>query len=151
VRPVTSATNFATPFTPHMSGNQDSAKANEELARIASLSITSFRKAIDRLDPDYLSTPETPYGSIFKDNPSPNTRKKWKRYLNSIPDKDADDSDDDYKRDKKVSYIEEILSRCFNLLFVFRKSTKDLGWRNWWTTKAMMTNTNNQKRKGMSY
>jgi hypothetical protein len=101
MRTTTVATNFATPFTPftpHVGG-----LSKEEVARIASLSITSFRKEIDKLDPDYLSTPETPYGAILKDDPSPNTRKKWKRYLNSIPDKDADDSDDDYKRGKEVS------------------------------------------------
>lgn len=86
MRTVTLATNFATPFTPYAGATKDSEKAKEEAARICRLSITSFRKAMDRMDPDYLSTPESPCGSILKDNPSPNTRKKWKRYLNSIPD-----------------------------------------------------------------
>jgi hypothetical protein len=106
VRSVTLAANFATPFTPftpHVGGYEDSAKAKENAARICRLSITSFRKEIERMDPEYLSTPETPYGAIVKGDPSPNTRKKWKRYLNSIPDTRADD-DWDYKKDNEVSY-----------------------------------------------
>lgn len=70
-----------------MGARRDADKAmQDDAARVARLSITSFRKEIERMDPNYLSTPETPYGSVVKDDPSPNTRKKWKRYLNSIPD-----------------------------------------------------------------
>lgn len=36
--------------------------------------------------PNYMPTPETPYGQIFKPNPSPTTRKNWKRWIDSIPE-----------------------------------------------------------------
>ncbi|XP_049839921.1 DNA topoisomerase 2-binding protein 1-A-like isoform X1 [Schistocerca gregaria] len=36
--------------------------------------------------PNYMSTPETPYGQVFKPNPSPTTRKNWKRWIDSIPE-----------------------------------------------------------------
>jgi hypothetical protein len=103
MRTVTMTSNFATPFTPHVGGSSGSNIAKEEAARIARLSITSFRNAIERMDPDYLSTPETPYGAVVKDDPSPNTRKKWKRYLNSIPDTINHD-DMDSKMGKEVNY-----------------------------------------------
>jgi hypothetical protein len=99
--PVRSLNHSANNSTPE--NNVDSAKAKENAARICQLSITSFRKEIERMDPDYLSTPETPYGAIVRDNPSPNLRKKWKRYLNSIPDTNPFDGWED-KWDKKVSY-----------------------------------------------
>jgi hypothetical protein len=106
------AANFATPFTPftpHVGEKRDTDKAKEEAARIARLSITSFRKEIERMDPDYLSTPETPYGSIVKDDPSPNTRKKWKRYLNSIPDTNKHD-EMEFKMGKEVSKLRNLES-----------------------------------------
>jgi len=78
---------FATPFTPRHGSPTDKDKVlKEEAARICRLSLPSFNKAINQLSPNYLSTPETPYGSVVKDDPSPATRKMWKRYLNSIPE-----------------------------------------------------------------
>ncbi|XP_033225645.1 DNA topoisomerase 2-binding protein 1 isoform X2 [Belonocnema kinseyi] len=36
--------------------------------------------------PFHISTPETPYGIMFKDNPSPDTRKAWLKWADSFPD-----------------------------------------------------------------
>lgn len=36
--------------------------------------------------PFHVSTPETPYGAMFKDNPSPDTRKGWVKWINNFPD-----------------------------------------------------------------
>lgn len=36
--------------------------------------------------PFHISTPDTPYGAIFQENPSPNTRKDWVRWINHLPD-----------------------------------------------------------------
>ncbi|XP_066593898.1 DNA topoisomerase 2-binding protein 1 [Prorops nasuta] len=36
--------------------------------------------------PFHVSTPDTPYGQVFKDNPSPATRKGWIEWIDSFPD-----------------------------------------------------------------
>ncbi|XP_011691670.1 PREDICTED: DNA topoisomerase 2-binding protein 1 isoform X2 [Wasmannia auropunctata] len=36
--------------------------------------------------PFHVSTPETPYGQVFKPNPSPNTRKGWAKWADNFPD-----------------------------------------------------------------
>ncbi|KAJ8681698.1 hypothetical protein QAD02_017490 [Eretmocerus hayati] len=36
--------------------------------------------------PFHISTPETPYGALFKDNPSPRTRKGWMKWIDHLPD-----------------------------------------------------------------
>ncbi|XP_076674457.1 mutagen-sensitive 101 isoform X2 [Andrena cerasifolii] len=36
--------------------------------------------------PFHVSTPETPYGQVFKPNPSPDTRKGWVKWVNNFPD-----------------------------------------------------------------
>ncbi|XP_063222118.1 DNA topoisomerase 2-binding protein 1-A isoform X2 [Bacillus rossius redtenbacheri] len=35
--------------------------------------------------PHHISTPETPYGQFLGPDPSPETRKKWKRWLDNVP------------------------------------------------------------------
>ncbi|RLU18231.1 hypothetical protein DMN91_008587 [Ooceraea biroi] len=36
--------------------------------------------------PFHVSTPETPYGQVFKSNPSPDTRKGWIKWVDNFPD-----------------------------------------------------------------
>jgi len=36
--------------------------------------------------PFHVSTPETPYGQIFKSDPSPDTRKGWVKWIDNFPD-----------------------------------------------------------------
>ncbi|TGZ37603.1 DNA topoisomerase 2-binding protein 1 [Temnothorax longispinosus] len=36
--------------------------------------------------PFHVSTPETPYGQVFKPNPSPDTRKGWIKWVDNFPD-----------------------------------------------------------------
>ncbi|KAL6258449.1 hypothetical protein P5V15_010405 [Pogonomyrmex californicus] len=36
--------------------------------------------------PFHVSTPETPYGQVFKPNPSPDTRKGWIKWVDNLPD-----------------------------------------------------------------
>jgi hypothetical protein len=36
--------------------------------------------------PFSVSTPQTPYGQVLKPNPSPETRKNWKKWIDSFPD-----------------------------------------------------------------
>ncbi|XP_032667662.1 DNA topoisomerase 2-binding protein 1 isoform X2 [Odontomachus brunneus] len=36
--------------------------------------------------PFHVSTPETPYGQVFKPDPSPDTRKGWVKWVNNFPD-----------------------------------------------------------------
>lgn len=36
--------------------------------------------------PFHVSTPETPYGQVFKPNPSPDTRKGWVKWVDNFPD-----------------------------------------------------------------
>ncbi|KAG7202053.1 hypothetical protein KM043_004733 [Ampulex compressa] len=36
--------------------------------------------------PFHVSTPETPYGQVFKENPSPDTRKGWIKWVDNFPD-----------------------------------------------------------------
>ncbi|XP_043474546.1 DNA topoisomerase 2-binding protein 1-A isoform X2 [Leptopilina heterotoma] len=36
--------------------------------------------------PFHVRTPDTPYGAIFTENPSPNTRKEWLKWINRFPD-----------------------------------------------------------------
>ncbi|KAL1116074.1 hypothetical protein AAG570_005569 [Ranatra chinensis] len=36
--------------------------------------------------PFHIDTPDSPYGQVFADDPSPETRKKWKRYIDGFPD-----------------------------------------------------------------
>lgn len=36
--------------------------------------------------PFHVSTPDSPYGQIFKSNPSPDTRKGWVKWVDNFPD-----------------------------------------------------------------
>lgn len=36
--------------------------------------------------PFHVATPETPYGQVFKPNPSPDTRKGWVKWVDNFPD-----------------------------------------------------------------
>lgn len=36
--------------------------------------------------PFSVSTPQTPYGQVLKPNPSPDTRKNWKKWIDNFPD-----------------------------------------------------------------
>lgn len=36
--------------------------------------------------PFYVATPETPYGQVLRPNPSPQTRKNWKKWIDNFPD-----------------------------------------------------------------
>ena len=36
--------------------------------------------------PFHVATPETPYGQVFKPNPSPDTRKGWIKWVENLPD-----------------------------------------------------------------
>ncbi|KAK0170881.1 hypothetical protein PV328_008672 [Microctonus aethiopoides] len=52
---------------------------NERLSLAQNTSINS---------PFHISTPDTPYGQIFKPNPSPHTRKLWAQLIDDLPGKD---------------------------------------------------------------
>ena len=37
--------------------------------------------------PFHIKTPNTPYGKVFSENtPSPSTRKRWKQWIDTLPD-----------------------------------------------------------------
>lgn len=36
--------------------------------------------------PFHVSTPDTPYGQVFKSDPSPDTRKGWVKWVDNFPD-----------------------------------------------------------------
>ena len=46
----------------------------------------NFQSGKTPQSPFHVTTPDTPYGQIFKDNPSPKTRKAWLKFTNNIPD-----------------------------------------------------------------
>ncbi|XP_017886293.1 DNA topoisomerase 2-binding protein 1 isoform X2 [Ceratina calcarata] len=62
--------------------SQESSFGNTSIVnkRLASVMNTSAQS------PFHVSTPESPYGQIFKPNPSPETRKMWAKWINGFPD-----------------------------------------------------------------
>jgi hypothetical protein len=53
--------------------------------------------------PFSVSTPQTPYGQVLKPNPSPETRKNWKKWIDSFPDFEKEISSP--KRKRKLSTV----------------------------------------------
>lgn len=41
--------------------------------------------------PFHVNTPDTPYGQVFKENPSPRTRKGWVKWIDHFPDLKVDE------------------------------------------------------------
>lgn len=48
--------------------------------------------------PFSVSTPQTPYGQVLKPNPSPETRKNWKKWIDNFPDFQKEMSPPERKR-----------------------------------------------------
>ncbi|KAF4532838.1 hypothetical protein B566_EDAN018016 [Ephemera danica] len=54
---------------------------------VANMTPNSFEQYWDKKVPGYMPTPDTPYGAALqKDDPTPTTKKVWKKFANSIPD-----------------------------------------------------------------
>ena len=53
--------------------------------------------------PFHIATPETPYGQVFKPNPSPETRKRWKKWIDNFPDFKKEETPPKKRRGSTVS------------------------------------------------
>lgn len=53
--------------------------------------------------PFFVSTPQSPYGQVLKPNPSPETRKNWKKWIDNFPDFQKERSPP--KRKRKLSTV----------------------------------------------
>jgi hypothetical protein len=61
--------------------------------------------------PFSVSTPQTPYGQVLKPNPSPETRKNWKKWIDNFPDFQKEKRSPERKRKlSTVSYVQKCLS-----------------------------------------
>lgn len=64
--------------------------------------------------PFSVSTPQTPYGQILKPDPSPETRKNWKKWIDNFPD--FRKKKNSPKRKRKLSTVRYlILASCFKI------------------------------------
>lgn len=54
--------------------------------------------------PFSVSTPQTPYGQVLKPNPSPETRKNWKKWIDNFPDFQKEKSPERKRKLSTVSY-----------------------------------------------
>ncbi|XP_076653820.1 mutagen-sensitive 101 [Halictus rubicundus] len=74
--------NFITPKR-HLSNlqSQDSNSGDTLINKRLSLLMNKTPQS-----PFHVSTPETPYGQVFKSDPSPDTRKGWVKWINNFPD-----------------------------------------------------------------
>lgn len=57
--------------------------------------------------PFCVSTPQTPYGQILKPNPSPETRKNWKKWIDNFPD--FQKKKNSPKRKRKLSTVRHLI------------------------------------------
>lgn len=57
--------------------------------------------------PFSVSTPQTPYGQILKPNPSPETKKNWKKWIDNFPDFQKKKSSP--KRKRKLSTVRHLI------------------------------------------
>ncbi|XP_016844726.1 DNA topoisomerase 2-binding protein 1-A [Nasonia vitripennis] len=55
--------------------------------------------------PFHISTPETPYGQLFKENPSPRTRKGWVKWIDHFPDIPIEEPPPKRKRSTPMSEV----------------------------------------------
>ncbi|XP_023318938.1 DNA topoisomerase 2-binding protein 1-A isoform X3 [Trichogramma pretiosum] len=65
--------------------------------------------------PFHISTPETPYGQIFKDNPSPRTRKGWVKWINHFPDVPVEEPPQKRRR-STVSPLSEVKRKAWDFV-----------------------------------
>ncbi|XP_015595302.1 DNA topoisomerase 2-binding protein 1-A isoform X2 [Cephus cinctus] len=68
----------------HLPHSKNQANFGEETPLINKRLSLVFNKTPQ--SPFHVSTPETPYGQVFKSNPSPDTRKGWVKWVNDLPD-----------------------------------------------------------------
>jgi hypothetical protein len=57
--------------------------------------------------PFFVSTPQTPYGQALKPNPSPETRKNWKKWIDNFPDFEKERISP--KRKRKLSTVRFVI------------------------------------------
>lgn len=57
--------------------------------------------------PFSVSTPQTPYGQILKPDPSPETRKNWKKWIDNFPD--FQKKKNSPKRKRKLSTVRHLI------------------------------------------
>ncbi|PNF40863.1 hypothetical protein B7P43_G15936 [Cryptotermes secundus] len=65
--------------------------------------------------PFSVSTPETPYGQVLRPNPSPETRKNWKKWIDNFPDFQKEMSPPERKR-KLSTPLSELKRRCWEMI-----------------------------------
>lgn len=69
--------------------------------------------------PFSVSTPQTPYGQILKPNPSPETRKNWKKWIDNFPD--FQKKKNSPKRKRKLSTVRHLIV-AFILRLTFQRN-----------------------------
>ncbi|XP_069689282.1 DNA topoisomerase 2-binding protein 1-A isoform X2 [Periplaneta americana] len=71
--------------------------------------------------PYHVSTPDTPYGQVLKPNPSPQTRKNWKKWIDNFPQFEKEDN---VPRKRKLSTpLSELKRRCWEMILPKDKSS----------------------------
>lgn len=68
--------------------------------------------------PFSVSTPQTPYGQILKPDPSPETRKNWKKWIDNFPD--FQKKKNSPKRKRKMSTVRHLIV-AFILKLTFQR------------------------------
>ncbi|XP_011498023.1 PREDICTED: DNA topoisomerase 2-binding protein 1-A [Ceratosolen solmsi marchali] len=58
--------------------------------------------------PFHISTPETPYGQMFKENPSPRTRKAWVKWIDHFPDLPMEEPSPKRRRSTPLSEVKRL-------------------------------------------
>ncbi|XP_023248158.1 DNA topoisomerase 2-binding protein 1 [Copidosoma floridanum] len=66
--------------------NQDQFEGGTGETPIIHKRVTSLIGNKSLQSPFHVTTPETPYGQLFKENPSPRTRKAWANWIDKFPD-----------------------------------------------------------------
>nr|CAD7437710.1 unnamed protein product [Timema bartmani] len=64
--------------------------------------------------PSYIATPETPYGQFNRSNPSPECRKNWKRWMETVPDFDKEVPLS--KKRRESTPLSELKRRCWAMI-----------------------------------
>ncbi|KAJ9595529.1 hypothetical protein L9F63_013294, partial [Diploptera punctata] len=76
--------------------------------------------------PFHISTPETPYGQVLKPNPSPETRKNWKKWIDNFPDFKKETPPP--KKEESALYpMSELKRRCWDMIMTKKDSNQDGG------------------------
>ncbi|PSN50069.1 hypothetical protein C0J52_04214 [Blattella germanica] len=108
-------------FTPKSDGGGFSQESPLNIPRIETTPTPGWQTP---KGPFHIDTPETPYGQVLRPNPSPETRKNWKRWIDNFPDLGREKKTPPVKR-RNSTPLSELKRRCWDMILPKKNPEQD--------------------------